>query len=280
MRRIVLAVLVSAMILVTAVGCVRGGLGVGEVVASGAPGKGDAQTVSDLRLGDAVTAFGLDLLRESSAVEAGNVVVSPLSAHAALAMTYNGASGETAKQMERVLRLGELDLDATNIAYANLLASLAGVPDSGTELSIANSLWIDDSFKLFAEFAATDRDFYGAQLEGLDLQGDGARERINGWVAERTGDKITDLVDQIPDLAVIYLVNAVYLNGEVGGSVRSGVNGGSRLLRRHELAGRRADDAPHGEVLVRGGRRGAGDTAPIWGRSARDVGRAAAAHQR
>jgi len=215
-HRITLALLLVALLLGAVVACAEDGLGVGEVVASGVPTKGAVSGTVDEVLTSAITDFGFDLLTRASddASGAANTVVSPLSVHTALTMAYNGAAGTTAKEMEAALRLRALGPDRTNAAYADLLASLDTLGQDGpTTLDVANSLWADDGFALRPEFATTDREYFGAQLEVLDLQADGAK-RINGWVADETNDRITDLIDEVPGNAALYLVNAVYMKGE------------------------------------------------------------------
>ena len=215
MRYALISVLVVVLLATTLTGCVSDGLGAGEAVASGAPTEGDPNGSVDPRLGTAIADFGFKLLKQSSAESEGNVVVSPLSAHAALSMTYNGASGDTSGQMAGTLALLDLGQSDMNEAYANLLASLNGLPEeSGVTLSVANSLWADEGFPLDETFVDTDRKYFGAQLETLDLQDPAAADEINGWVADQTNDKITELIDEIPADAVAYLINAVYLKGD------------------------------------------------------------------
>ena len=68
--------------------------------------------------------FGLDLFKEINATEQGNFNISPLSISLALAMTYNGAKGETKLAMEEALRLAGLTTDEINQAYQSLIKSL------------------------------------------------------------------------------------------------------------------------------------------------------------
>ncbi|MEA3461448.1 MAG: serpin family protein, partial [Bacteroidota bacterium] len=37
-------------------------------------------------------------------------------------------------------------------------------------------------------------------------------EIINQWIEDKTNDKIKDMLDQIPNDAVMYLINAIYFN--------------------------------------------------------------------
>ncbi|MHB9004244.1 MAG: serpin family protein [Coriobacteriia bacterium] len=215
MHRVLSLLLSVALLALPLAGCTQQGLGTEAVVASGIPTEGDPGAAVDARLGDAITAFGFALLAQAARTDEGNYVISPLSVHASVAMTYNGASGETAQEMASAMALSDLTPTELNQGYANLLASLAALPDeSAVTLNVENSLWADEGLALSQEFIDTDRGYYGAQLETLDLQTSSSRDRINDWIAERTNDKITDLIDEVPGDAVLYLVNAVYLNGD------------------------------------------------------------------
>jgi serpin B len=158
---------------------------------------------------DAVTADG----------GSGNVFFSPLSISSALAMTYVGARGETAQEMDRVLHYG-IPAEEIGEAFKPFIENLAtGEPlgEGGSEpftLSIANGLWVQEGFGLLEEYRRTVSEYFGAAIENLDFQGDpeGARGTINDWVAEKTMEKILDLIPPgilEPDTRVV-LTNAVY----------------------------------------------------------------------
>ena len=72
----------------------------------------------------AFTGFGLELFRRSmKATPEENVLVSPLSVLSAMAMTANGAGGQTLSQMEEVLGLPIDQLRAYLAAYTDSLPS-------------------------------------------------------------------------------------------------------------------------------------------------------------
>lgn len=157
-----------------------------------------------------INAFGLDLWRH---VPAGNQVISPASIAIALDMTLGGARGATVDQMARVLHV-EGDPAAFHRAASSVLAGWQA--RSGTlTLAIANRLFADRAYAFDERFLAFTRDHYGAPLEPLDFvnAAEPARLHINAWVAERTSDRIRDL---IPPCGVdastrLVLANAIYL---------------------------------------------------------------------
>jgi serpin B len=164
--------------------------------------------------------FALRLFsRACSQDESDNVFFSPFSISSAVAMTYAGSKGETSAEISSVMRYG-FPPEGTGSAFKQLIESLetaAGVnPASGDPftLSIANGLWIDEDFQLLEEYMTEMEDCFHAEAENLDFGGDpqGSTERINSWVAERTMDRITDLVPPsvITAETRLVLTNAVY----------------------------------------------------------------------
>jgi len=169
-----------------------------------------AEPVSDdlTDLDEAVTGLGLELLR-SGGTE-GNVLVSPVSVAYALAMTANGAKGETLTQMEAVLGM---PVEMLNFAFHEYLN---GLPEGEKNtLHLANSVWFTDkeSFTVNGDFLQTNADYYGADIYQTTLD-DSAKAAINGWVKENTHGMIPRILDQIPESAVMYLVNALAFEAE------------------------------------------------------------------
>jgi serine protease inhibitor len=160
---------------------------------------------------EAQRAFSLGLLRHSIEDE-GNVCISPASIWLALSMTYNGAAGDTRTMMAKALSLGDMDLASLNGGNAHLHTLLTS-PPTGVRLSIANSLWAKEGIRFEPEFMERNREFYRAQVETLDFTRPDAAKTINDWVAQATEDRIQDLIDSIPNDAMLYLVNALHFDG-------------------------------------------------------------------
>ncbi|HEV2132359.1 MAG TPA: serpin family protein, partial [Longimicrobiaceae bacterium] len=93
----------------------------------------------DERIVHAYTDFGLRLFGSlAEAAPESNLFVSPTSAAFALAMTYNGAAGETQSAMARTLGIESMSRDEVNRANQEWLATLENT-GRGVELSLANS---------------------------------------------------------------------------------------------------------------------------------------------
>jgi serpin B len=56
--------------------------------------------------------------------------------------------------------------------------------------------------------------WYQAEAFDIDVSNPGAVKEVNDWIAGKTHDKITDMLDNLdPDLAML-LINAIYFNGK------------------------------------------------------------------
>ena len=101
-----------------------------------------AQVAQETAIAQSINDFGLELYASLQAAPgAGNLLISPTSISAALAMAYAGANGETATQMAQVLHFSG-DADATEQAFGTLLTDLnSATQGTNNTLSIADALW-------------------------------------------------------------------------------------------------------------------------------------------
>ena len=154
---------------------------------------------------EAVNEFTANLLGQSF-TDNKNTIISPLSVLYALAMTANGADGETLKQMEEVLGIDINTLNSFLYSTVNLLPS-----DEGYTFDIANSVWIkDDESDLVVNesFLKTVKNYYDAGIFKEAFDGE-TLKNINNWVTQKTNGQIQDVLDKIDPDAVMYLVNAI-----------------------------------------------------------------------
>ncbi|MER3473188.1 MAG: proteinase inhibitor I4 serpin [Armatimonadota bacterium] len=168
----------------------------------------------DSKLIDANNQFGFALLRALREKDKEkNVLLSPTSITLALAMTYNGAAGETEQAMAKTLSLEGMDRETLNQAMLDLRQSLQSA-DPKVELTIANSLWARQGIAFKQSFLETNRRYFGAQVSVLDFSDPNAPQTINRWVENSTKGKIKRIVDNIPPRTVMFLLNAIYFNGK------------------------------------------------------------------
>ena len=87
--------------------------------------------------------FALEFYSEINKEEDGNLFYSPYSIFSALAMTYEGARGQTADEMKSVFHFPESDVLRPNFA-----AVYNGINSGNTdyELRTGNALWVQQDF--------------------------------------------------------------------------------------------------------------------------------------
>jgi len=154
-----------------------------------------------------------------------NIVLSPFSIGSAMALALHGASGETEREMRRVLAH---DQSREEIARSNamalrllaverpragplppwaqaLVSPLARGP--GFEVKIANALAVREGAPLAPAFMSDLQTSFGAQaLEGATLQS------INEWIRAETGGRLQRILDRLDPAYVAVLLNAVTMS--------------------------------------------------------------------
>lgn len=149
----------------------------------------------------------------------GNLIYSPASIAIALAMTREGATGETAKQMDTVLGANAgSEAKALGKLWRSAPSKRAPGARTPPELAIANRLYGDKGTAFVKRFIDVTRDDYGAPLESVDFRkhSEDARLAINKWVEQQTKTRIKDLLQRgvVNDATRLVLVNAIYLKAE------------------------------------------------------------------
>lgn len=181
---------------------------------------------------------------DPDAPAARNLLVSPLSLVRALGLLAKGAAGDTLAQLEDALEMDADTLTAYLAAYARTLSidpqtlaardntwidsPLAQSAPAGSDaetaeakddaahavLDLAESLWVKDDPALTVE-----DDYLQGCVDAFDAQvfrgpfDEQTCADLNAWVADKTQDRITQLLDALPADALLYLVNALAFTG-------------------------------------------------------------------
>jgi len=181
----------------------------------------DASADEQALLVEGSSAFALALYQALKGEE-GNLFYSPYSISLALAMTYAGASGETAQQMAATLHF-ILEQARLHPAFNWLDAELArrgegaqGKDGKGFRLNIVNAIWGQKDYEFLTEFLDVLAENYGAGLRILDFinEAEQCRATINDWVSDQTEGRIENLIPEgaIDELTRLVLTNAIYFN--------------------------------------------------------------------
>ncbi len=168
----------------------------------------------DRNLTDANTQFGFDIFKELTLEDKDqNIFISPMSILLALAMTYNGAVGDTNLAMAEALGFTGFDLEELNSGFHDLLVSIKNA-DSSIELAIANSIWYKLGYSVKEDFIERNEKYYSSEVNEIDFTAPEAVDTINKWIEEATKEKIEKMLDVIPPDAMMYLINAIYFKGD------------------------------------------------------------------
>ena len=144
-----------------------------------------------------------------------NLVCSPYSAATALTMTMAGARGQTQEEMRQALRM--------TLPYYQLHGAVNALDQSLTaagQFTSVNGLWAQTGRIIKQPFANVAGHYYGATIDVYDMEKDypGMCKVVNAWVSDKTGGRITDLMDPSdkPDVPyfLMMLVNAVHFKAE------------------------------------------------------------------
>ena len=173
-----------------------------------------ALTSSEQKVIAASNRFAFDLFARLNATQpTSNVFVSPLSASMALGMTVNGAAGQTFDEMVSALRLTSATPQDINEGYRSLIQLLRGL-DPLTEFRIANSIWYRNTFAFHESFLNDGKNYFDAEIRAVDFGNPATLETINDWVSTATNAKIPRILDAISPIHVMFLINAIYFNGQ------------------------------------------------------------------
>ncbi|RAZ78970.1 serpin family protein [Planococcus halotolerans] len=168
-----------------------------------------------LEIVDASNLMGMNLLSEISGKgEGDNPFISPVSLYMALSMLYNGAEGDTKDEIAEVLGVKGIEAGNLNQANASLMSILASDTEK-IELRIGNSIWLNDSYQFQEQFTASNRDYFNAEIEEIDISDKASAVEINEWVQDATNNKIKKMAEEPLDSNIVaILLNAVYFKGD------------------------------------------------------------------
>jgi serpin B len=147
----------------------------------------------------------------------GNLFYSPFSVRVALAMARAGARGDTAEQMSNALSFPPSD-DTLHASVGAILKRLAAAGGGAYEVAVANSIWGQEGVSLEPGFLEQITLHYDGTMKLVDFKraADTARVAINGWVEEKTKQKIRELLapGAVDAETRLVLANAAYFKGK------------------------------------------------------------------
>jgi serpin B len=182
------------------------------------PGEIGQNISADRSVVSANNRFALTLysnLRKDAKYTNKTLFFSPFSISSALALTYEGARGSTADEIQSVFFFPN-DSNQRRSGFGKLYSDI-NQGNSQFILKTANALWAEKTYPFLPDYINTARVYYQANATNLDFinQPDNSRITINTWVEDQTNNKIKDLISRggINPLTRLVITNAVYFKG-------------------------------------------------------------------
>lgn len=138
-------------------------------------------------------------------------MVSPLSISLLLGAMNNGATGQTSEEILSVIGFEDCTAADINEYSKTILQGCPGV-DNLVKVKMANAVVVKEGLQLKEGFSDALSTYYDAYVRSMKFD-DKAVEEINSWCNEQTEGMIPEIIDGIPDEAVMYALNSIYFNG-------------------------------------------------------------------
>lgn len=189
-------------------------------LAIGSSASATAVAIDTKPVADSNNAVGFRLTREAVSLQKNlkNTLISPISAHFALSMALNGASGKTMTSFQKALDYkpgqaleGFTGINSQNRALRNGLLSLPSAADlkalkawekRPSTVSIQNSIWSTNGktdgveYNFAADYEKTMKTYYGVSAAtALDFQAPKSADTINDWTSKQTNGMIPTIID-------------------------------------------------------------------------------------
>lgn len=165
----------------------------------------NAGNITDIPNGN--NQFAFDVFAQIGGGQQQNVFFSPWSVYSSIAMAHDGARGKTAQEIQQVMHSPENNSQEKQ-SFASAYDKF-NAEDAGYTLYTANAFWVDNDYPLHDNFTSDINRYYHGTAKNEDFKG-AAKAIINSWVAEKTNNKITEIVSDIPPQTPLIITNAAY----------------------------------------------------------------------
>lgn len=152
--------------------------------------------------------FSVELFKANAGKK--STLISPVSVLSAMGMTANGAEKNTLAQMEEVFGLTADELNQLLNLY------IRSLPDEDKlKVSMANSIWFREGGRIDVnrDFLQINANYYDAGVYKAKFDAE-TLKAINDWVERETDGMIENILDEIPEDAMMYLINALSFDAE------------------------------------------------------------------
>ena len=158
--------------------------------------------------------------------DSNNFFISPFSLNIALSIANEGAKTSTRQEMDSLLSIRNIENRAQQ--YNKLIQKTTDLNDSDfksciewsedktskNSIFIANSLWINDEFRIDNNFKKTIEEYYNSDIFSFNkFNVSSANKKLNNWISEKANSKITEISGLDKD-NMLSIINAIYFMGE------------------------------------------------------------------
>lgn len=139
--------------------------------------------------------------------------ISPVSVMISLGMTANGSEGETLAQIEQTLGK-EAGIEELNDFYRYLIGCITS-DNNNAKLLLANAIWINQTVEDYVQESFLDivSESYDAQVYSTPFDNTTVKD-VNNWTDYYTDGMIDNILDEIEDNDIIYLINAIAFDAQ------------------------------------------------------------------
>jgi len=152
--------------------------------------------------------FGVELFQKIVETESTKTTfISPLSIATVLSMVACGASSTISEQMRKVLRHDLVGSEEVVKGAFKELIDRMHSSDKDVQFLLADGIWTKDGIK--DDFIEMIQKMFDGEVKKITNACD-----INLWCAEKTKGMIRHIMDAIPQLCQVLLINAVFFKGD------------------------------------------------------------------
>lgn len=163
-----------------------------------------------------ITNFALRLYRQLAEGTPGNILFSPVSISATLALLSLGAQANTSTQILEGLGFNLTETPQADIhqGFQSLIHTL-DLPSPKLELKVGSSLFLDKQLKPRQHFLDNIRELYGAFAFSANFSDSATtRRQINDYVRKQTYGRVVDCLQEFTEDTLMVFLNYVFFKGE------------------------------------------------------------------
>jgi len=190
------------------------------VTGAGANQHPDAPDKPIPAISQRINAFTIDFLKHAAAKDTGNLILSPQSIYHGVAMSYVASGTKTRTELAKAVGFPDDDKQLTT-DLAKLRKQIQSTVNKNTDVSIANSAWLDSTVAEFRKdyLSNLEKTFEASMYPVKFKNSKEASGRINKWVSEKTRSRISEVVRpqdfDSPDFTpCLVTVNVAYFKSE------------------------------------------------------------------